>query len=385
MPVSRCACHPDPGTFATFARAGLRLATTDANGANAVRAPQRSEELPERNQPTSAGGAPRGWQRRVCVATANPANDAGHGTSAHPADGHQLAAVGGHGQHQRPHRVATPALALGPADHHHLEGLEALDLAPRGGPAPREVATVEELGHHPLEVERLRHRPRLVGIAHDHGRHLEAPTGSPAVPPDPVALALALAVAARTRFGELERLEEPTALAPGEVDQREPVEVEEVEHQVGDRHRGHEPGIGPGHVHALLQPGERRPAVDVGGHDLAVHHHPSVSETGAEVAEPERPGQVGERRGDVASRAGGQPPATRTGLGHGAHAVPLHLERPVRRLAGAGQRARGGQHGAGERAGVAGHPHRSTRWPAAARLRARPARGDAAGAGDELG
>jgi hypothetical protein len=49
--------------------------------AHAARAPQRSEERPERNQPTSAGGAPRGWQRPVGVAAENPVTETGHGTT----------------------------------------------------------------------------------------------------------------------------------------------------------------------------------------------------------------------------------------------------------------------------------------------------------------
>jgi hypothetical protein len=65
----------------------------------------------------------------------------------------------------------------------------------------------------------------------------------------------------------------PALLVRG-IEQAHPVEVQDVEHVVGDRHRGQQPIGRGGDMQALLQEGERRPIPALQGDDLPVEHRP---------------------------------------------------------------------------------------------------------------
>ena len=114
-------------------------------------------------------------------------------------------------------RLRPAPLPGQPAADHELLAADVLDLQPGAAAPSGQVAAVEPLGDQPLEAA--------------------LPVSSSS------AFALAAVVAGRlpARAVERERVEPLAALGVGEVDERAPVEVQEVEDQVGDRDVGHPP------------------------------------------------------------------------------------------------------------------------------------------------
>jgi len=141
------------------------------------------------------------------------------------------------------------------------------------------------------------------------------------------------------RAVQAEGLKQRPSLGVGKVEQRPPIEVQQVEREVGDRHLGGEVDRrgGGAHVDARLQGLEVRPAGRRERHDLAVEDRLPPAQGGAEAA------QFGVGHGDVLAGPGDQPDPPALGVDERAHAVPFHLQCPAVVVGRQGIEA--GQHG----------------------------------------
>ena len=145
-----------------------------------------------RNQPMSAGGAPEGWQRRICVAAANPANDAGHGTSWVPAPDPTGGARAGGDPHPlddgRGPRIPGASRMAGQAP---VRAHPPHRRYPVAGAVPRPshrwstpVGTLAPTTRPPRpDTDHSRHRPQPTPPAHGHPAPPSGRAGDVARPP----------------------------------------------------------------------------------------------------------------------------------------------------------------------------------------------------------
>src|SRR4051794_3753479 len=149
-------------------------------------------------------------------------------------------------------------------------------------------------------------------------------------------------------------------LAPLQVrrpKQRAPVEEQQVEDQVDDRHPLREPAghRDVGDVHPLLQPAEARPAGRV------ERHQPAADAGGGGGRGGRRREDLGIAAADVEVIAGHQPDVAAAHIADGPDAVPLQLKPPLRVVGGVRQLSGHGEHRTDE--------FREHRPPAAVRAR----------------
>ena len=201
-------------------------------------------------------------------------------------------------QHERSQAVGASTLPTGPAADGELLLVADLDLAPRRRTSTRLVGPVEALGHHALDaLFACRLQPVL-------------------------AVTLPARRQQQRRFRVDELLQQRPALPVRQLPGVVTAEVQQVEH---DERGRHDPcrRLGLGRVsdpEALLQAGEAGPARLVERDDLAVEH--GVGRHRRQRTE------LGELHRDVASGPGPDTDLAVLELHHGAHAVPLGLERP---------------------------------------------------------
>jgi hypothetical protein len=128
------------------------------------------------------------------------------------------------------------------------------------------------------------------------------------------------------RFRQLELLEVPTATDVRQMQQRPPVEVQEVEDQVGQARR-RRVGVGQRHqpawTDAELEGLEARLPASSQGDQLAVQDGAPGGEPGGERFQLGNPGGV------VAVSPAEQPPPTAVDVEDGAIAVPFVFEAPT--------------------------------------------------------
>ena len=152
------------------------------------------------------------------------------------------------------------------------------------------------------------------------------------------------------------------ALTVRKRSQPDAVRLQRVKRQVADGDHGGETegGIGRCHVHPRLQRLEVGAPVGEGD-DLAVEQRLPAGRGGHRRAEP---GQVGVRGADVLAGPRDQPDPAAGDERERAHAVPLHLHRPLGQPSGR-RRARQGEHGRKRRGqrGPSGAAHPPRRYP----------------------
>ena len=216
-----------------------------------------------------------------------------------------------------PDAALTVARAGQPAADDDLLAQVVLDLDPAARAPARLVGRAQALGHHALQTLAAGHLEQVGPAAHVRGRHLHAGATEGQV------------------------LERPAALGVGRLDERAPVQPEQVEGHVDHGDLGHAQAdrLGPGQVHAVLQLAEAGPALVVEGDHLAVDDGRVRSEQRRQLVHLGVAGRdVGPPAAVQADGAGGA-----VDVGEDAHAVPLDLVGVGRVVAGQGPRRR--QHG----------------------------------------
>ena len=138
---------------------------------------------------------------------------------------------------QRPDPLGAAPFAGNPAADHQLLAGGVLELDPRPGAPAGLIARIDPLGDDPFKPLRTRGLEQSFAFARMGGRH----------PPG--------------RASKAQRLQSRASLVVGQLHQRVPVQVQQVEDRIDDRRAGSQPAHrrGRGHMHPLLQAPEVRP------------------------------------------------------------------------------------------------------------------------------